>query len=427
MFAYYLKLSVFNIRRSPTLYGLVLLTLAIGLGAFIANIAMINTMASDPIPSKSDRLFHVSMNTWPAGTPHTQPFAITRYADSKAILDADVPVRTSVSYQGVAYPRAAESKSLTRFRSTLRATSGDFFEMFNAPFKFGGGFSSEHANDIVLSASMNEQLFAGENSVGQSVDIQDVLYTVVGVLDDWRVRPRFYHPQSGAFSGTEDLYIPLEVALDANIYNTVQTVSSDNYDDMAATREASVYFLQTWVELSSASEREAMQQWLDDYTETLREAGQHPNDILNELHDVNEWLEHEEVVDSRILAFAIATALFLIVCLFNASSLLLARYESNQFETGLKRALGVSQKQLFAQGLVESLIVGVLAGLASIALSWLFLQIAKQFLSNLTNIAVIELNTVVIGLAIAIVTSIVCMAYPLVQAGRQSISSVLKG
>lgn len=427
MFHYYFKLSLLNIKRAPTLYGLVLLTLAIGLGAFIANIAMINTMASDPIPSKSDRLFHVSMNTWPEGTPHTQPFAITRYADSAAILESDVPVRTSVSYQGIAYPKAAQSKSLTRYRSTLRATTGDFFDMFNAPFKYGNGFSSESANEVVLSASMNEQLFGKESSIGKSVDIQDKLYTVVGVLDRWRVRPRFYHPQSGRFDGTEDIYMPLDVALDANIYNTVQTVSSDNYESMAETRNGSVYYLQTWVELASPADRPAMQQWLDDYTGQLRDAGQHPNDILNELHDVNEWLEHEEVVDNRILAFAIATALFLVVCLFNASSLLLARYESNQFETGLKRALGVSRKQLFAQGMVESVIVGLLAGLASMLLSWLFLQIAKQFLSDFTNIAVIEMDTVFIGLAIALITSIVCMAYPLIQAGRHSISSVLKG
>lgn len=427
MLYYYLKLSLLNIRRAPTLYGLVLLTLAIGLGAFIANVAMINIMGQDPIPGKSHRLFHVSMNTWEGDSPGREPFDIMRYEDAKAILDANVSSRTAVTYFSIIYPRSGDAPSLTRYRSTMRSTTLDFFTMMQAPFRFGGGFSDNSANEVVLSQRLNETLFAGENSVGRSVDIQDQLLTVVGVLEDWPMRIRFYHPQSGVFDGTEDIFLPLETALNMNIYNQVQTSSSDFYDSMSDTRSRNVYFLQTWVELLTPQEQTAMQRWLDSYAQNLKDTDRHPNDILNELHNVNEWMEVQQVVDTRIVAFGIASFLFLVVCLFNASSLLLARYESGQFETALKRALGVSRNQLIAQGLVESVLVGLTSGLAALLLSWLFLQISKYFVSDLDSIAHIEGTTVLYGIAIALLTAIACMFYPLLAASRKSISGVLKG
>lgn len=427
MFKYYLKLSLLNIKRAPTLYALVLVTLAIGLGAFIANIAMINIMGSDPIPQKSDQLFHVSMNTWTDGKPLREPFDILRYDDAMAIKDSGVATRTAITYYGTLYTKAEESKSLSRHRSTLRATTGDFFAMMDAPFKYGGSFSNDSANEVVLSHKHNNLLFAGENSVGKYIDIQDQLFKVIGVLDNWRVRPRFYHPLSGVFEGVEDIFLPLESALDANIYNQVQTVSSDDHNTMKEVRGRQVYFLQTWVELNSKQQVEGMQSWMDSYSQTLRDAGQHPNDIINRLHNVNEWLEEQQVMDNRIIAFGIATFLFLIVCLFNASSLLLARYESGRFETALKRALGVSKAQLIAQGLVESLIVGLSSGMAALGLSWVFLEVSKYFISDLNNIAEVEIDTMAIGMGIAIIISVLCMLYPLLMSSNKRISTVLKG
>ena len=64
MFNYYLKLSVRNLIRNRLFFILMISTLAIGVGVFLANIAIIKTMSSDPIPHKSDRIFNVSLNVW---------------------------------------------------------------------------------------------------------------------------------------------------------------------------------------------------------------------------------------------------------------------------------------------------------------------------------------------------------------------------
>lgn len=427
MLNYYLKLSIYNLKRAPVLYTLVIITLAIGVGAFVANLAMINSMASDPIPEKSSQLFHVSMNTFPGNTSQ-QPFDITRYSDAKAIMDSGIATKTAITYRTLAYTRVADSPSLTRYASNIRATTTDFFAMMDSPFLYGQGFSDNRTHEVVIGFKLNNTLFNGQNSVGKTIEADGSLYTIVGVLAKWDLRPMFYHIADGIeFQGTEDLFVPLETALDANWFAQMRSASYDDWETMAQTRTTSTYYLQTWVQLDTPQQVQNMQDFLDNFSQKLKDQGQHPNPIINHLDDVNQWLAINEVVDKRILAFAIATGLFLTVCIFNASSLLLARYSAANFETGLKRALGASKKQIMYQGLVEGLVAGALAGLLSLLLSWLFLSISTLLLPNLDNIAVLDGKILLSGFAIALVTTLLSALYPLFRAGQSSISAELKG
>ena len=92
------------------------------------------------------------------------------------------------------------------------------------------------------------------------------------------------------------------------------------------------------------------------------------------MRDVNAWLLEQKIVDQKVLAFTLASILFLCVCVFNASSLLLSRFHSAKFEFGLRRAVGASNKQMLMQGLTESVLLGAIAGLISLILSWLFFK-----------------------------------------------------
>ncbi len=48
MFNYYLKLSFRNLIRNQLFFILMISTLAVGVGIFLANIAIIKSMSSDP-------------------------------------------------------------------------------------------------------------------------------------------------------------------------------------------------------------------------------------------------------------------------------------------------------------------------------------------------------------------------------------------
>lgn len=427
MFSYNLKLALLSFKRAPSLYFLVLLTLSIGVGLLCANLALVNSMAGDPIPEKSDKLFHVSMNTWPNDTPQAEPFHILRYREAMKIIASDIPKNATVFYASNVYARDSQSNSLQRFDSAVRAATPGFFALTKAPFAYGNGFAKSSGMEVVIGDELNKKIFAGKNSVGQTLELDGELLTIVGVLKPWSLRPLFYHATEGrAFNLTDDIYAPLETAIDLGWSIHARSSSTVSYKGVQYTRDRDVFYLQAWVELENKNQQQAFQQYLDAYSQSLKDAGEHPLEIRNELHDVNAWLLEQKIVDQKVLAFTLASILFLCVCVFNASSLLLSRFHSAKFEVGLRRAVGASNKQMLMQGITESVLLGGIAGLISIILSWLFLKLSTDFLPDLANIAVLDSKLLFLGMLLALITSISSALYPLYRASRYTISAELK-
>jgi putative ABC transport system permease protein len=427
MLSYNFKLALYSFKRAPTLYFMVLLTLSIGVGLLCANLALVSSMAGDPIPEKSEQLFHVSMNTWPNDEPQVEPFHILRYREAMKITESDIPKNSAVFYASGVYARDAESESLKRFDSSVRATTPGFFALTNAPFAFGNGFAKSSGMEVVIGSVLNQKIFAGANSVGKTLELDGELLTITGVLKPWFLRPLFYHATEGrAFNLTDDIYVPLETGIDLGWSIHARTSSTVSYKGVKFTRDRDVFYLQAWVELEDRTQQQAFQNYLDNYSQTLKDAGEHPLDIMNELRDVNVWLSEQKIVDQKVLAFTLASVLFLCVCVFNASSLLLSRFHSAKFEVGLRRAIGASNRNILNQGLTESVLLGLVAGVVSLLLSWLFLKLSITFLPDLENIAVLEPKLLLLGMLLALFTSVSSALYPLYRANRYTISAELK-
>lgn len=427
MLSYYLKLALISFKRAPSLYFLVILTLSIGVGLLSANLALVNTMASDPLPEKSDRVFHVSMNTWPTDQPSAEPMHILRYRDAMKITEFALSEHSAIFYASGVYARDAESKSLTRYDSDVRATTPGFFPLTQAPFAYGSAFKHSSGMEVVIGDDLNQKIFAGANSVGKTLELNGELLTIVGVLKPWTLRPLFYHATEGrAFNATDDIYVPLETSIDLRWAIHARSSTTEENGSVGNSRDKDVYYLQAWVELPAKHDLPSFQDYLDHYSQTLKDAGEHPLDIRNELDDVNSWLLKLKVVDQKVLAFTLASILFLCVCVFNASSLLLSRFHAGKFEVGLRRAVGASNRHMLMQGLMESVLVGLIAGVLALALSWLFLKFSAQFLPDLSKIAVLEPKILLAGLLLALVTAIASALYPLYRASRYTISAELK-
>jgi putative ABC transport system permease protein len=427
MLSYNLMLAMHSFKRAPSLYLLVILTLSIGVGLLCANLALVNSMASDPIPEKSDKLFHVSMNTWPDDQPSVEPFHILRYREAITISTSDIPTNSAVFYASGVYARDSESASLKRFDSNVRATTPGFFALTKAPFAYGSGFTQSSGMNVVIGDELNQKIFAGKNSVGKVLELDGELLTIVGVLKPWFLRPLFYHATEGrAFSLTDDIYAPLETSIDLGWSIHARSSSSGSNRGVKFSRDQNTFYLQAWVELESSAEQQAFQHYLDNYSQSLKDAGEHPLAIRNELRDVNAWLLEQNIVDQKVLAFTLASVLFLCVCIFNASSLLLSRFHSAKFEVGLRRAIGASNRDMLMQGLTESALLGMVAGVVSLLLSWFFLRISTKFLPDLENLAVLEPKLLLLGMMLAIATAIASALYPLYRANRYTISAELK-
>lgn len=427
MFNYYLKLSYRNLIRNRLFFILMITTLAVGVGVFLANIAIIKSMSADPIPNKSDKIFNVSLNIWTGNNPRAELLEIMRYDDAMHILKNDIATHTMVHYQSQVYTRDIESKSLTRHQAVVRATTPGFFPLTEAPFAYGGAWQQDRAKQIVIGDSLNQQVFGGGNSVGKVLEIDGKPFEIVGVLKPWQLKPLFYHVAYGQkFKATDDIYAPIETAMDNEWAINVRNSATDRINSVSDNRGKNGYFIQAFVQLESQQQKNAMQEYLDNYSQHRQEQGENLRDNDNRLLDVNQWLEHKEVVDERMLAFALASSLFLAVCIFNASSLLLARYHSARFETGLRRAVGARIKDVFYQGVVESMLIGLCCAVFTLIFGWLFLQISISLFPALQQTSDIDITLILMGISIALVTSFISMLYPLIRSCRTPLSTTLK-
>ena len=58
MYAYYLRLALRSFRRTKALTVLMVLTIALGIGACMTTLTVFHVLSGDPIPDKSATLFY---------------------------------------------------------------------------------------------------------------------------------------------------------------------------------------------------------------------------------------------------------------------------------------------------------------------------------------------------------------------------------
>lgn len=380
-------------------------------------------MSGNPIPHRSDVLYHVQLDSWDpynAARDPDHPPDQTTYLDSTALIEAGKARRQVVSYRTgrVIEPQGQDELPI---QVSSRSTSADFFSMFDTPFLFGGGWDRSADDNqeyvVVLTRAINEQLFGGEDSVGRSIIMNGESYRVTGVLDHWEPIPRFYDVSNGAFDEVEEVYFPFSVSIALELSSNGNTncwkpVAEGGWD---AFRSSECVWMQVWVELHGSDEVQDYRSFLDAYAESQKALGRFPRPLNNQLKDVMEWMQDQEVVAEDVQVLLGLAILFLIVCLLNTIGLLLAKIMRRSGDISLRRALGASRRAVFNQYIVEAGMIGVAGGLFGIALTWLGLQGIKALYGELEFVGrVIGMDWVIILAAIGLaVFSALCAAlYP---------------
>lgn len=430
LFLYNCKLAWINAKRAPLTYGLILLILAIGIGVLLTNLTFLYWMTKDPIPQKSQQLFYVQIDNWPEDyhpdMPNPPP--LMTYRDAQRLDNSDIPTFKAAMYETSADVSLAQSPEFGRVSATIRATSKDFFALFNAPFTYGTAWQKDgKQKEVVISAIQNERLFGGQDSIGKTLTIGDHEFVVRGVLAPWSVRPRYYDLDIGKqFDDTADLFVPLDTALSLEwaVNGSLSMVRS--FESNQQMIREHVTFLQYWVQLDTTQAYLDYQNYLHSYVNELKTKNLHPLAENNRLLNVNQWITFNDVVDKRISGFTIATALFLLTCLFNVSSLLLNRYKALNFEFGLQRAVGASRLQLQAQLSIELLAIGLLSGTLAILLAKAGLYTVGSLFPRYDAFSTLAPQLILVGYGMAIGSALLASIYPLWQSHHLQPSTQLK-
>lgn len=420
MFAYYLNLAMRSFRRNKVLTALMVLAIALGIGAAMTTLTTFHVLSGDPIPSKSDKLFYVQMDpaTMDGYTPGEDPqFQMTRY-DSEALLREKRGDRQAMmSAGGVAIE--PDKAGLTPFTVESRYTSADFFPMFEVPLAYGNPWTAtedaKRARVAVISKQLNERLFGGGDSTGKRIRLNEVDFQIVGVLDDWRPTPRFYDLTNGQYGDSEQVFLPFSTSRDLDWGNSGDmSCWDDSRSDPEGSRglTAPCAWLQYWVELGDDAKVAAYRQYLVNYSDQQRAAGRFERPTNVRLSDVMTWLDFNKVVPSDVrlqtwLAFG-----FLLVCLLNTVGLLLAKFLRRSSEIGVRRALGASRRAIFLQCLVEAGMVGLAGGVIGLGLAVLGLWAVRQQPAEYASLARLDPMMLLTTFLLAIVASVLAGLLP---------------
>ena len=420
MFAYYVALAVRSFRRNKVLTALMVLAIALGIGASMTTLTVFYILSGDPLPGVSQTLFYPRLEPRSAEdfTPGDEPAEQMTRFDAEALLREQRADRQAVMTAGGVAVQTDDS-SLDPIAAESRFTSADFFAMFNTPFQYGNGWDAgddnARARVAVISKALNEKVYGGGNSVGKSIRLDQNTFRIIGVLDEWRPTPRFYDLTNDRFSEDEQVFLPFSTALDLDFGSSgnMDCWGDSNLDDQGPRGvNAPCTWLQYWVQLDTPAKVAAYEQYLVNYSDQQRAAGRFERPTNVRLHGLMEWLDVQRVVpgDVRLqvwLAFG-----FLMVCLLNTVGLLLAKFLRRSTEIGVRRALGASRRDIFAQCLVEAASVGLAGGVLGLALAWLGLWAVRQQPASYAELAHLDPLMLLATFVLALVASLLAGLLP---------------
>ncbi|HEY9112611.1 MAG TPA: ABC transporter permease [Rhodanobacteraceae bacterium] len=433
MFAYYLDLALRSLKRNKALTALMVVAIAVGIGASMTTLTVLHVLSGDPLPDKSGKLYYPQLDPQDARgmMPGMLPPEQVTLIDGMNLLRAKRADRQALMTGG-AVPIQPDSSALDPFYVEARYTTADFFAMFEAPFLYGRGWSGAddeaHARDVVITRKLDDKLFNGADSVGRPLRIGGTTFRIAGVLDDWRPNPHFYDLNTGSYDYYEQVFLPLQTALELHYDHNG---SNDCWGNGAGGAggvypSATCVWLQFWVELDNPVKATAYKQFLVHYSDEQKALGRFQRAPNVRLDNLMQWLDYNGVVPSDVRLQAWLALGFLMVCLVNTVGLMLAKFLRRSGELSVRRALGASRRALFAQLLIESGVVGLAGGFGGLLLALLGLWMVQHRSTDYASLAHLDPAMLLVTFALAIAASLLAGILPAWRACNVAPAVLLK-
>jgi len=392
-----------SLIKHPSFTAIVIITLALGIGASTAIFSVVNSVVLRRLPyTDADRI--VAIPELNAEGKRGQITAANFYdwRQQNTVFEHLAAIRTTSSNLTVA--DQAE-------RIDISQTTANFFSVFDLQPVYGRLFIPEdeqagHAPIAVLSYALWQRRFGGDKDVvGKSITLDGKPYTVVGIT------PATFQDPFKA-----ELWLPpLRLVPELNERMDVTQNRGMGYLFSVAKLRQGVTLRQ------AASEMETI---------TARLRQQYP-DTNNRRFNRVVSLQEDVIGDtSRMLwlLFGAVSFVLLIACA-NVANLLLANSSSRVKEMSIRAALGASRWRVMRQLFTESTMLALTGGAAGFLLSFWLLSLIKKLLpTDFPRINEIHMDWRVLGftLVASVITGILFGFAPALQFARADVQDAIR-
>ncbi|MGH3840290.1 MAG: ABC transporter permease [Pseudonocardiaceae bacterium] len=295
-------------------------------------------------------------------------------------------------------PAVQRSESLTagtsNWTSTVVGTMPDWVTVRARTVASGRFLTSQdvtdHAAVVVLAATTAQELFGPRDAVGQTVTVNGVPLTVVGVLDT--------AGSTAAANEDDQALVPLPTASERLFGGATRASVQTIYLQAQSADTLSAAYQEAQSELSNL--HHVLNPASADFTITSQQS------ILNTATSVTQTL--------TVLLGGIA-AISLLVGGVGVMNIMLVSVTERIREIGLRKALGATPRVIRRQFLVEASVLGLGGGVLGVLLGW----VAGIGLSKLLSQPIVISPVAALGaLAVAVAIGLVFGVYPASRAAR---------
>lgn len=398
-----LRHALRRLARAPGFTLVVILTLALGIGANTAIFSVVNTVLLRALPYReSERLvtvqhFYANLDNMKA--PVSAPGFRDYSARTRIFSSASVETGWQPNLTG-----AGEPERLRGTRATAR-----LFSTLGASPVVGRAFAPDDDQPgrpkiVVLSHALWQRLFGGRpDAIGARMILDGEPHEVVGVM------PAGFRD---FFNRRAELWTPL-------VFRPEQL--SDN--------QRTSEFLDFTARLAPGVSLEAARADMSAFATQLRQdfTGAYPPGWTLTVTPLHEAATGG--IRTALLVLLGAVGFVLLIACANVANLFLARAASRQKEVAVRAALGARRRDIVRQLLTESLSVSAAGGVAGVLLAWLAVRTLVAWNPpSLPRVDELRLdgNVLLFTLVLTVVTGVLFGLVPALQLLRTELQDTLR-